>query len=45
MTISGGIDVDAIIHLQGEVGPPMMVTFSNATQTTKPSAIPKAVHI
>lgn len=41
----GGILVLANIHLHGEVGPPIIVTFWNATDTIKPSIIPKAVHI
>jgi hypothetical protein len=41
----GGMLVEASIHLHGEVGPPMIVTFWNATETMKPSMIPKAVHI
>jgi hypothetical protein len=44
-TIKGGMLVEANIHLHGEVGPPMIVTFWNATETTKPSMIPNAVHI
>jgi hypothetical protein len=45
MTISGGIEVEAIIQRHGEFGPPIMVTFWKATHTIKPRAIPKAVHI
>ena len=44
-TIIGGMEVLANIHLHGDVGPPMMVTFWKATDTMKPNMMPKAVHI
>jgi hypothetical protein len=44
MTKKGGIDVEPSIQRHGEVGPPMTVTFWKATDTMKPSMIPKAVH-
>lgn len=39
------MEVEASIHRHGDVGPPIMVTFWKATETTPPSIIPKAVHI
>lgn len=44
MTINGGIDVEASIHLHWEYSPRKSV-FWKATDTTKPIMIPNAVHI
>lgn len=42
--MSGGIEVLANIHRHCEPSP-RIVVFWNATETTKPNMMPKAVHI
>lgn len=45
MTRRGGTEVEANIQRHCEFSPPMIVVFWNATETMKPSMMPKAVHI
>ena len=46
MTIRGGTAVEASIHRQlGYAADAGMAIFWNATETTKPNMMPKAVHI